>query len=278
VATSHQPVTAGTDRSPGLQFREPSAPPHPIPVLLIDACRSSRADLRAELERGGFVILADVASMHGAETALRSMSPAVVVLDPDLPGMSAVEACRRVVAAAEDAVVVVVARRADALSVRAALDTGIRGYVVRSPDVEATVGSAIVRAAAGETVIDDRVAETLQRAGADTRTARPELTARERDVLGLVAEGLTNGEIGRRLYLSPHTVKDYLSAAMRKLGVSTRGAAALVANERGLIARPPDAAAVAKPGDVEVERRSVGASAGLADSDLSIPAVKIRPG
>lgn len=102
------------------------------------------------------------------------------------------------------------------------------------------------------------------------------LTARERDVLGLVAEGRTNVEIGRRLYLSPHTVKEYLGAAMRKLDVSTRGAAALVATERGLIARPIDATAAAQPGAVDVER-SPAASAGPADSDFSIPAVKIRP-
>ncbi len=215
-----------------------------VPVLLIDARRATRIDLRAGLERGGFAILADVSSVHGAETALRSMSPEVVVLDPDLPGVSAVDACRRVVAAAEHAAVVVVTRRSDAGSVRAALDTGVRGYVVRDSDAEATVRSTIVRAAAGETVLDERLTAALQRAGGDQPSTRTELTARERDVLGLVAEGLTNGEIGRRLYLSPHTVKDYLSAAMRKLAVSTRGAAALVATERGLIVRPGDAGGV----------------------------------
>ncbi|MDX6377084.1 MAG: hypothetical protein QOE98_1387, partial [Gaiellaceae bacterium] len=161
--------------------------------MLIEARRPARQALRGELERAGFEILADVATIHGAESALRSMAPAVVVLDPDLPGVSAVDACRRIVAAAQnDAAVIVHARRGDAASVRAALDTGIHSYLVKTIASEGVLVAAIRRVAAGEAVLDPRAALALQRASLDEQPLRPPLSEREREVLVLVAEGLTN--------------------------------------------------------------------------------------
>lgn len=128
--------------------------------------------------------------------------------------------------------------------------------------------STVRRAVGGETIVDPRA--TID---------RPALSARETDVLSLVSEGLTNAEIGSRLYLSRHTVKEYLSAAMRKLGVSSRVEAALVAAQAGLLA-PPRAAegSIEEPSGVTVTLARPGALAGPADSDISIPVVKLRNG
>ncbi|MEA2662435.1 MAG: hypothetical protein QOH08_2007 [Chloroflexota bacterium] len=211
----------------------------PAGLVLIDARRYRRMQVRAELVRGGFEVLLDAGTMRGAESALRSVIPAAVLLDPDLPGVTASDACRRIVAAAPDgAPVVILARRVDAASVRGALAAGARGYVVTSADTDVALASIVRRVVAGEIVIDPHATLALQHADTQARVGRPALTGRERDVLALVAEGLTNAEIGLRLHLSRHTVKEYLSAAMRKLGVASRVEAAVVAGRDGLIWPP----------------------------------------
>jgi len=104
--------------------------------------------------------------------------------------------------------------------------------VAREEDI-AKPGDFVVREVAGESVIDPRAAAAL----IDSRrtTGEPRLSKQELKVLRLVAEGLTNPEIGSRLYLSRHTVKEYLSHAMRKLEVSNRIEAVRKATELGLI-------------------------------------------
>jgi DNA-binding CsgD family transcriptional regulator len=112
----------------------------------------------------------------------------------------------------------------------------------------------------------------------DHGPVRPALSHRERDVLVLVAEGLTNPEIGRRLYLSHHTVKEYLSSAMRKLGVSTRVGAVLAAADGGLIARLGNVGPrVAESGvlALDVEPGSAEPLPGLG-ADISIQVLKVR--
>lgn len=107
------------------------------------------------------------------------------------------------------------------------------------------------------------------------------LSERERQVLTLVAEGLTNVEIGARLHLSRHTVKEYLSGAMRKLAVDNRVEAALAATRRGLIEPPASA-----PGDgrwrLTEPAPGVVESAGsilvpMDDHDIRLPPIKVRP-
>ena len=112
----------------------------------------------------------------------------------------------------------------------------------------------------------------------DRDPVRPPLSHRERDVPVLAAEGLTNPEIGRRLFLSHHTVKEYLSSAMRKLGVSSRVGAVLAAADAGLIARPGDI--TGSPAETGFPALDVAAGSaeplpGLG-ADISIPTVKIR--
>ena len=112
----------------------------------------------------------------------------------------------------------------------------------------------------------------------DPGPARPALSQRERDVLALVAQGLTNPEIGRRLYISHHTVKEYLSSAMRKLGVSSRLAAVLATADGAVGARPGDASdslTALVPPTIDVESGPTGPLPGLG-ADISIPTLKLR--
>jgi DNA-binding NarL/FixJ family response regulator len=245
-----------------------------IRVVVLAADRQVRLELRAALTAPGFDVLADVATINGAETALRSMAPDAVALDPALPGVSAAEACARLSTAQDDVAIILCTTAPDVASVRPALDAGVRALVVRSPGDAGALRSVVRRAVGGETIIDPRAT-----AQPDEPFDRPALSAREQDVLALVGEGLTNAEIGRRLYLSRHTVKEYLSTAMRKLGVSSRVEAALVAAQGGLLARPePEEGAIGEPAGVTVELVQPGGLSGPADSDISIPVVKLRNG
>ena len=244
-----------------------------IRLVVVAAERQVREELRAALTAPGFEVLADVATLHGAEAALRTMAPGAVVLDPALPGVPAAEACARLLAVRDDAAVVLCTPADGVAALRPALDAGVRAVVVRSPGDAGALRSIVRRAVGGETIIDPRAT------AAEVPLDRPALSAREQDVLTLVAEGLTNAEIGRRLYLSRHTVKEYLSAAMRKLGVSSRVEAALVAAQGGLLAAPPrNEGAISPPAFATAEIAPPRALPGQADSDISIPAVKLRNG
>jgi two-component system response regulator DevR len=111
--------------------------------------------------------------------------------------------------------------------VTAAAEAGAAAYLVK--DLEgAELLDAVRRVAAGERLVDPR-------AGAAVFQSRASLSGQELRVLALAAEGFTNREIGSRLFLSRHTVKEYLSNAMRKLGVDSRVAAVVEANRRGLL-------------------------------------------
>src|SRR5207247_7607562 len=119
----------------------------------------------------------------------------------------------------------------DEAAVRAALDAGARGYLL-DDDEDIDLSRAIERSLAGERVIDPRVAALLLDGDS---AGKPKLSAQELKVLRLVAEGLTNPEIGTRLYLSRHTVKEYVSHAMRKLDATNRIEAVRKATALGLI-------------------------------------------
>jgi len=245
--------------------------PAPAGVVLIDADRLVREGLRAILVREGFPVLADVASLRAGESVLRTTAAAAVLLDPDLPGVDRGGACRRIVAAGP-APVIVLSNRCDAGSVRGALDAGVRGYLVKRSGLETELAAVLRRVVAGKIVLDRRAIAILRDEG------RPGagLSPREREVLMLVADGLSNTEIGRRLHLSRHTVKEYLSVAMRKLGVATRVEAALTATRLGLLAG--ESVGERRAGWIEAPGSFTVAAAAPAvdEGDIRIPRIKLR--
>ena len=151
---------------------------------------------------------------------------------PDIRGIALLEALGAV---APDARVVILTANRDGASVYAALAAGAIGYICKHED-EDTICAAISAAARGDSVIS----ASLQRAVAveirlHATAAAIQLTPRERDVIALVAQGCSTPEIGRRLYVSPTTVKTHLSSIYDKLGVSDRAAAVAQALKRGLL-------------------------------------------
>jgi len=208
-------------------------------VLLVEPNRIVRSGIRAELSRNGAEIVAEAASGDEAIAAASSHAPDVVLLDFQLPDAPAAEICETLAARLPATPIIILAERGQEAEVGEAIDCGARAYVLKDAE-DLDLGAVVDRVLAGESVLDPRAAAALidsRRSVGETKLSRQELK-----VLRLVAEGLTNPEIGRRLYLSRHTVKEYLSHAMRKLEVSNRIEAVRKATELGLLEGVPRSA------------------------------------
>jgi DNA-binding NarL/FixJ family response regulator len=188
-----------------------------VRVLVADGYPVVRAGLRQFLRARDVAVVGEAATAAEAVSAASRLRPDVVVLDSALA-----EACRQI----ETAIVIVATSVAPDL-VAAAGKAGAAAYLVK--DLEGPeLLAAVRRVAAGERLVDPRAGAAALQAGAS-------LSSQELRVLTLAAEGFTNREIGSRLYLSRHTVKEYLSNAMRKLGVDSRVSAVVEASRRGLL-------------------------------------------
>lgn len=196
-----------------------------IRVLVVDdhpVVRRGIADLldsAADIEVVG-------ATGAGADAAPLSASvhPDVVLMDIEMPTVDGVEATRRILAVEPTAVVVILTTFADHDRITRALDAGAAGYLLKDADPDEII-RGIRAAAAGDVPISPRAAREL----VATRRPRPDaaLTDREREVLGLVADGLANKAIARQLGIAEKTVKAHLTQVFAALGVTDRTQAAI---------------------------------------------------
>lgn len=180
-----------------------------------------------------------IGSYGDAESALAARPDAdIVVLDLGLPGMDGVAAIRALAAVLPQARVVVLTMSSEPALLTAALRAGALGYLVKGSEPE-DISRALQSVARGQAVFDAQIAPVAVaqagRRSAPARTGRlSSLTAREMEVLELVAEGRSNAEISQALFLSPKTARNHVSAVLTKLGVSHRAEAAALAHEVGL--------------------------------------------
>ena len=169
------------------------------------------------------------------------LRPDVVVMDLQMPGIGGVEATRRIRELSPNSAVLVLTMFEDDTSVVAALRAGARGYVLKGAERQDIV-RAVQSVARGDALFGGAVANLLlDRAAATAETetsAVSGLTEREREVLTLLADGLPNAAIARRLFLSQNTVRNHLSNVFAKLGVSSRSEAIIVARS-GWVGRQP---------------------------------------
>jgi len=158
--------------------------------------------------------------------------PDVVLMDLSMPGVGGIEATRRIVEEAPGVQVVVLTSFMDRERIVDALSAGAIGYLLKDAEPEELI-RGIHTAARGESPLDPRAARTMLGA---QRTPDPldALTEREREVLALVADGLPNKQIGRRLEISEKTVKAHLTSIFRTIGVTDRMQAGLWARRHGL--------------------------------------------
>ena len=213
-----------------------AARPLRIRVVLVDDSEVVRMGLRALLGTDpALEVVGEAGNVAtGVETCAR-LRPDVVLLDLRLPDGTGVEACRQIVKRTPDSRVLVLTSNADGATVDDAIRAGAHGYLLKEIDGRGLT-NAIHEIAAGKSILDPAItARVMRMARGDggQRDALASLAPQERRVLALLAEGLTNKEIGAKLVLSEKTVKNYLSTVFEKLHVSRRAEAAVIyAQER----------------------------------------------
>jgi DNA-binding NarL/FixJ family response regulator len=185
----------------------------------------------------GFDIVGEARDGHEAVAMTLGLLPEVVLMDLQMPGLNGIEATRRVLAAAPHVGVLVLTMFEDDDSVVAAMRAGARGYVLKGAAPSEVIEN--LRSVAGGEArfgpqIASRLTGFLREPAADPAQAFPELTAREREILDLIARGHNNAGISTRLFLSPHTVRNHISRIFAKLGVASRAQAIVRAREAGL--------------------------------------------
>ena len=212
----------------------------PIRVLIADDHPVVRGGLRALLtEADGFEPVGEAEDGIAALAATRRGRPDVVLMDLAMPKLSGVEATRRITAQPETArvAVLVLTMSDDDASLAAAVRAGARGYLLKDAGAEEVL-DAIRAVARGEVVFGRGVAPAvlglLRARDRAPAPVLPELTGRERQILGLVGAGLGNQAIAARLRISAKTVANTISGILVKLGVADRAAAVAVARRHGL--------------------------------------------
>lgn len=208
-------------------------------LIICDDHPVYRDGLRLMLTELGFTVVAEAATGEEAVELAATRTPDLVVMDLHLPGISGVEATRQITAADPTVGVLVLTMLNDDTAVFAALRAGARGYLLKGAQID-DVARAVASVDRGEAVLTASVASRLRYAvtGAAENAAFPELTAREAEVLDLMAKGRTNDQIARTLFLSIKTVRNNVSAVLGKLGVTTRGAAIARARDADIGGRP----------------------------------------
>ncbi len=205
-----------------------------VRILVADDHSVVRAGLRALLERqGNFRVVAEASTGEEAVNKAQEVKPDVAVLDIRMPGLSGIEACRRITQSVEGCRVVMLTSYAEDELLFAAIQAGASGYVLKRIGDNELV-QAVERVSRGEGMLDPAMTATvfteMRKANqAQQAAAFQDLTPQELAVLALVAEGLTNRQIAVRLYLGEGTVRNYVSSVLAKIGVSNRAEAAAYA-------------------------------------------------
>jgi two-component system response regulator DevR len=229
VARTFDPVIAARQ---GVEREDMTA--HPIRVYLLDDHEVVRQGLRALLEgAGGIEVVGESGSAIEAAQRIPPLRPDVAVLDGRLQDGSGIEVCREVRSVDPTIRALILTSYDDDEALFAAVMAGASGYVLKEINGNDLVG-AVRQVAAGNSLIDPTLtARVLDRVRNPPRTA-PELAAltdQELRLLGYIAEGMTNRQIGEQMFLAEKTVKNYVSSILSKLGLERRTQAAVLASK-----------------------------------------------
>jgi DNA-binding NarL/FixJ family response regulator len=203
-------------------------------VLLVDDHVLVREGLRALLERVGLLVVGEASDGRAAVAVAETTEPDVVVLDISIPLLNGVDAAREIIRRRPETKVILLTMYSEEWYVLAALQAGVRGYVLKS-NAASNLVHAIDAVRKGETYLSPGVSQTVVEAYLSNRPASADpLTAREREVLQLIAEGKNMRDIGRLLGISPRTAETHRARIMNKLDIHDVAGLVRYAIDRGL--------------------------------------------
>jgi DNA-binding NarL/FixJ family response regulator len=212
---------------------EPELPP--IRIILVDDHAIVREGVRAILEgRDDMQVVGEFANGADALAAAEKLAPDLALVDLKMPGISAVETIRGLHAQIPGIRVLVFTSFGEDSLIRATLDAGAIGFLLKDA-LQSDLVRAIRSVAAGEAFLAPAAQRQLMELLRKPQSERESLTTREGDVLRLIAEGLSNKQIARRLNLTEGTVKGYVSQILAKLHLADRTQAALYAVRQGMV-------------------------------------------
>ncbi|NEA47648.1 response regulator transcription factor [Streptomyces sp. SID10815] len=206
-----------------------------VSLLIVDDHPVVRDGLRGMFESApGFTVLAEAADGVEAVERAAALDPDVILMDLRMPGGAGVDAIRELTRRGARARVLVLTTYDTDSDTLPAIEAGATGYLLKDAPRD-ELFTAVRAAAEGRTVLSPAVASRLVSAVRAPAPGNEALSAREREVLGLVARGTSNREIARELFISEATVKTHLTHLYGKLGVKDRAAAVAVAYDRGIL-------------------------------------------
>jgi DNA-binding NarL/FixJ family response regulator len=207
----------------------------PISVLLVDDHELIRQGLRRAFERDGdFEVAGEAGTLSDARRLLTLMAPDVVILDVRLPDGNGLEACRKVRADNAEIGIVILTMYAGDDQLFEALEAGASAFVPKNAPSEDVVAAARHAASSPRSFTANDLNEAMKRR---LSPSGPQLSPREREVLGLLADGLGVAQISRQLYISESTTKTHISKLYEKLGAGNRAQALMTALKLGLLKR-----------------------------------------
>ena len=209
----------------------------PIRLALVEDHAALREGLELLLAKAGCEVLGTAAGEEDGFALVERTDPDVVVVDVTLADGDGITLTRRLLEARADRAVVIYTGSTDDEQLLNGLDSGARGYALKEGSVDELV-DAIAAVVDGGTYVDPRLRSALLSPKATQR--QPSLSNREREIMSLLAEGLTGEEVADRLFLSAETVKTHVRNAMNKLEARNRVHAIAIALRQGEIALPDE--------------------------------------
>ena len=203
-------------------------------VLLAEDHKIVRQGTRLYLESMGVKVVGEATNGREAIELAREHHPDVVIMDIHLPELTGIEATRRIRHECEDVRVLVLTAYDEPAYVRALLDAGADGFILKTAELS-ELYRALNEVAIGHQAFDEATLAKAARQDDELPRQVEGLTDREIEVLGQVGRGLTNKEIGSALFISDRTVQGHLKNVYEKLGVATRTEAVTVALQHGLL-------------------------------------------
>ena len=204
----------------------------PITCVVADDHPAMLAAVVDTLEQNGIEVVGRAADGQQALAQIEATKPRVALVDVRMPRLGGIEVARQAASLSPDTAIVFYTAFGDRALLSEALDVGARGFVLKEAPLVDLV-RAVERVADGEAYVDPVLAGVL--VGGAMADKVPTLTQREREVLRLLADGLSNEEIGKQLFISPETVRTHVRKAMSKLEADTRTQAVAIALRQSII-------------------------------------------